>query len=91
MALLLEDQESAAACRLVGRRRLEKVLHPIGLGNDRDPLFGDREAAGAIVLRIEADVGPGGMCTPLSMIARRTRACRPMSTPSNRIESSTWA
>ena len=31
------------------------------------------------------------MCTPLSMIARRTLACRPMSTPSSRIESCTWA
>ena len=84
---------------------IHQMFHAVGFGDDYDSLIGDGEAAGAVFFRVEADVNAGRNChsliddgvadggsfTSLSMIARRTRQYRPTSTPSNRIEPSTWA
>jgi len=71
---------------------LVEMLGSVGLGDHRHAPLADGETAGPILLRIEADLRAGRNTHHLSDDRPRTRAWRPISTPSsNKSKSSTRA
>ena len=64
-------------------RPLSAARDALVLADDDDAVLGHREAR-PVRLRVDPDVAPSAMCTPLSRIAFRTTAPRPIRTPSSK-------